>query len=107
MTKRSKFSDVFDLARGGREAAPVEEPLPALPVEEPAPAPDPQPRKRGRPASGKRSDPAYAQVGAYIRRATYHDVQVALLHETPRREFSELVQTLLEEWLGSLRPLRH
>ena len=50
--------------------------------------------------TGKRSDPAFRQVSAWIRRDTYDRVTIRLIREE-RREFSELVQTLLEDWLKS------
>lgn len=56
------------------------------------------PRRRGRP-SGKRSDPTYEQVTAYIRRQTYRDVRIALLAQGNGQEFSELVEELLARWL--------
>ena len=53
---------------------------------------------RGRP-SGKRTDPDFAQVTAYIRKATHHGVKLRLLQEGQGREFSELVEELLAGWL--------
>ncbi len=65
------------------------------------PVAEPQPsQKRGRP-KGKRSDPDYEQVTAYIRKDTHRDVKIALLSEGDGREFSELIQELLEQWLKS------
>jgi len=56
-----------------------------------------QPSKSpGRP-KGKRSDPHYTQVTSYVRKETYKQVKRELLDD--EREFSELVQQLLEEWL--------
>ena len=57
------------------------------------------PRKVGRPKTGKRSDPEYRQVSAWIRRDTYDRVTRRLFVKENRREFSELVQSLLEDWL--------
>jgi hypothetical protein len=54
--------------------------------------------RRGRPA-GKRSDPDYEQVTAYIRKHTHKDVKIALLQEGQGREFSELIEELLSGWL--------
>ncbi len=51
------------------------------------------------PTAGKRSDSDYKQVSAYIRRDTHLKVKLALLQEG--REFSELVEELLTEWLAS------
>jgi hypothetical protein len=57
------------------------------------------PRKVGRPKTGKRSNPDYRQVSAWIRRDTYDRVTRRLLVKENRREFSELVQSLLQDWL--------
>jgi hypothetical protein len=55
-------------------------------------------RTRGRP-TGKRTDPDYSQVTAYIRKSTHHGVKLRLLQEGQGREFSELVEELLAGWL--------
>lgn len=59
--------------------------------------------KIGRPATGKRSNPDYRQVSAWIRRDTYDRVTRRLFLRENRREFSDLVQALLEDWLASSR----
>ena len=46
----------------------------------------------------KRSHPDYEQITAYIRKDTHHAVKVALLNNG-RKEFSELVEDLLRQWL--------
>jgi hypothetical protein len=56
-------------------------------------------RKRGRPA-GKRSDPKVVQVTAYIQKDTHTAVKIALLKEGKKRQFSELVEELLREWIA-------
>lgn len=55
-------------------------------------------KKRGRP-SAKRSDPDFLQVTAYIRKETHRKTKIRLLEEGQGREFSELVEVILEEWL--------
>lgn len=55
---------------------------------------------RGRP-SGKRSDPEYEQVTAYIRKSTYKAAKIALLQEDQQRQFSELIEQLVNSWLQS------
>lgn len=50
----------------------------------------------GRPRA-KRSDPNYMQVTAYLRRATYTAARKRLFDDG--REFSELVEDLVGEWL--------
>lgn len=50
-------------------------------------------RGRGRPP-GKRTNPDYQQVTIYIPRALHDQVKISLIQEG-RKEFSELVETLL------------
>jgi len=89
----SKFKGLLDAAKGREpEAQEAEVNQPQL-VEEAE-----QPPKRGRP-KGKRSHPDYEQVTAYIKKDTYQEIKISLLREGQRREFSELVQELLEDWL--------
>ncbi len=56
-------------------------------------------RKRGRP-TGKRSNPDYVQVTAYIPGALYTEVKIALLRDGGG-EFSDLVTALLSSWMQS------
>ena len=48
---------------------------------------------------GKRSNDEYRQVSAYVRKDTHRRVKMALLEQD--REFSDLVEELLNEWLDS------
>jgi hypothetical protein len=91
----SKFRSILDVAKG-REPEP--EP-PVAQVPPPSPAPPEAPR-RGRPP-GKRSDPTYSQVTAYIPEGLHRKVKIALLIEAEGREFSQLVEALLIDWLKS------
>ena len=79
----SKFKGLLDAARE-REPEPVAKQQPV----------------RGRPR-GKRSNPDYEQVTAYIRRDTYTEVKIALLQQGEGQEFSELVEQMLTEWLST------
>ena len=56
------------------------------------------PPRRGRPP-GKRSHPDFEQITAYIRK-DHHAVKIELL-QSGRKEFSELVEELLHQWLKS------
>ena len=56
--------------------------------------------KRGRPL-GKRSNPDFEQVTAYIRCQTYRQTKIALLQQDELSDFSELVEKLLTEWLST------
>lgn len=97
----SKFKSILSAAKN-RESSPESEELSqnavvnqSQQVVESQPSP-----KRGRP-KGKRSHPDYEQVTAYIRKETHRDIKIALLSEGDGREFSELIQELLEQWLVS------
>ena len=54
--------------------------------------------------AGKRTDPDYTQITAYIRKDTHHAVKLRLLQEG-QREFSELLQELLAGWLQQRKTL--
>ncbi len=85
-----------ELSDAGDELAPVEA---GLQSQAGSPRSLPYERlRRGRPA-GKRTDPEYSQVTAYIRKSTHHAVKVRLLQQGEGREFSELVEELLSDWL--------
>jgi len=63
----------------------------------PPPEPAPGPKQRQRRALGKRSDPDYIQVGAYIPKALNKDVKRLLVDVD--QDFSELVAELLQKWV--------
>ncbi len=93
----SRFRDVMQAARDREAQQP--EPRPAAPV-----AAAPVPAKRGRPATGKRNDPRYEQVAAYVPKELYKRVRIHLMELEPEGEFSALVEYLLTVWLqGGVR----
>ncbi len=97
----SRFSDVINAART-REQEPQESLATSMPPgRQPAPPPAVPPKKRGRPAGGKRNDPEYEQVAAYIPKEVYKRVRMRLLEMDKPREFSDLVEFLLRKWLQS------
>ncbi|MBW4532646.1 MAG: hypothetical protein KME09_01785 [Pleurocapsa minor HA4230-MV1] len=51
-------------------------------------------------STGKRTDPTYKQVGAYVKKDTYLQIQKLLL-DKPDRDFSDLVQELLSTYLDN------
>ena len=53
-----------------------------------------------RKSSGKRADPTYKQVGAYVKKDTYLKIQKLLL-DKPDKDFSDLVQELLSTYLDN------
>lgn len=119
-TKPSKFQGIFQPDEESGEEAVVEKtPLQSIaPVTEPETTLEPPTvpgeiileqesvpnRRTGRPATGKKSDPNYRQVTAYVRKELYRNVTDTLYDEsrgrddTKRKEFSELVDELLERW---------
>jgi hypothetical protein len=60
----------------------------------------PKPKKRGRPP-GKRSDPDFTQITAYLRTKTIEDVKIKLIKQGSTQDFSELIEELLSVWLRS------
>lgn len=57
-----------------------------------------EPQRRSRAKTGKRSDPAYTQVGCYLPRDLNNRVKVKLVGDS--RDFSDLAAELLEKWLS-------
>ena len=84
----SKFKGLIDAANSRENTAPQSAPV-VMPTKR---------RGRGRPR-GKRSDPDFEQITAYVRKDTHQGTKIALLQEGRGREFSELVEDLLAKWL--------
>lgn len=63
------------------------------------------PRRRGRPAGGRRSSADYVPITGYIPKDLYFDLNIARAEEAKemgeQREYSELIEELLKEWLKS------
>jgi hypothetical protein len=51
-------------------------------------------------SSGKRTDPRYKQMTAYVGVETHQRVKEALIQDRQGQEISELVDELLLEWLN-------
>ena len=101
MSKSSPFKKLFE----SREEPP---PLTEQPTESVAksdteqPAPKPEPRKRGRPATGKRSDDGWIGRTYYVKRETDLDVEEELLklrRQGIEVDKSELVEFLMNAWV--------
>jgi hypothetical protein len=56
--------------------------------------------KKGR-SKGKRSNPDFEQVTAYVRKDTYRQTKITLLNREDKLDFSDLVEQLLTEWLST------
>ncbi len=101
----NKFQRFFDARKEqGESEQPVETPPAAAQAVEPQPTPAPDipvtPKRIGRPPGGKKSDPTYQQVTAYVRRATYQKTQVKLWQAGVKKDFSDLVEELLAKWVA-------
>ena len=85
-----------------RVAEPTFDPSVVAPDEKRSPSAETETQspKRGRP-KGKRSDPDYEQVTAYIKKETYRSTKIALLQQGEVQDFSLLVEQLLAEWLST------
>ena len=93
--KTSKFNSILDAAKSQEENTNLEKKKKtSISKEELIPV------KKGRPR-GKRSNPDFEQVTAYIRSKTYRDVKIAILQQSEIEDFSELVEQLLNEWLST------
>ena len=87
----SKFKGLLDAAR---ERTPDDGPAAAPSADAPA-----APRPLGRPR-GKRSDPEYEQITAYVRKETYRALKIKLLTSGDERDASEVIEDLIGAWLG-------
>jgi hypothetical protein len=92
-------TDLFKkLVRDRQEAQPAP-PKSTPPVTPPS---TPEPKRRGRPATGKRSDPNWIGRTYYIRKETDLDVEDELLRlkrQGIELDKSELVEELLKAWV--------
>ncbi|NEQ29859.1 MAG: hypothetical protein F6K04_02460 [Leptolyngbya sp. SIO4C5] len=72
------------------------------PAEPPQSSPEPQKRKRGRPATGKRSDPGWIGRTYYVKEETDIDTELELAmlrRQGVEMDKSELVNSLLDAWV--------
>ena len=97
----SKFKNILDAANKPQDSVEIDRS-----VKEVKKSPPPivesnsQPVKKGRPR-GKRSNPDFEQVTAYVRSKTYRQTKIALLQQSELEDFSELVEELLRKWLST------
>ncbi len=106
MSDNNRFKDVINAARNREQAAPTvpytdrpQEGREHGAVPNQAAQPVREPAKRGRPPGGKRNNPDYEQVAAYVPKELYRQVQIRLLQMEPKGQFSDLVEFLLNKWI--------
>lgn len=97
MKESSKFSNTLAALRPQKQAEEQEE-LAVVPQ-----APELLHKKKGGRPSGKRSNPGYEASSVIIRKGTKKSVQRVLLDDEQGRDFSELVEELLCNWLATQR----
>jgi hypothetical protein len=90
----SKFDHILDAAKGRDKSSAKKSSSKSSPQAD-------APKRRGRPATGKRNDPEFDQTTAYVRKDTYKAVRIALIEDGEERDYSELVEELLAKWLKS------
>ena len=97
----SKFKNILDAANKPEDQNVKDEFVKAVKKSNPPIVDEKsQPVKKGRP-KGKRSNPDFEQVTAYVRSKTYRQTKIALLQQDELSDFSELVEELLSEWLNT------
>jgi len=98
MSGQSPFKKLFEDRQQDTPEPPKETAKPEVP------SPQTEPKKRGRPATGKRSDPDWIGRTFYIKRETDLDVEDELLklkRQGIELDKSELVDFLLAAWVKS------
>jgi hypothetical protein len=98
MAEKRKFLALAELHRQPPEASQAavaaEEPKPAVTLQAPE-------KGRGRPATGKRSNPEWKLYSHFLKRKTQRAAVARLQAEDIDRDLSDVLQELLEEWLKS------
>jgi hypothetical protein len=96
VAEKRKFAALAELHRQPAEAEIPE----AAVVSEPPPATEPPAEKgRGRPATGKRSNPEWKLYSHFLKRQTQRAAVARLQAEDNGRDLSDVLQELLEKWL--------
>jgi hypothetical protein len=93
----SRFGPLMQKLKAKQGETPVDEFDPTL-EEESRPAATVAPARK-RPLA-KKNNPDYTQTTAYVRVKTYNKMKMKLIEEGGK-EYSDLVNELLEEWLAS------
>jgi hypothetical protein len=98
VAEKRKFAALAELHR-----QPLPEPETVeVPEASAPPSAEPQPEKgRGRPATGKRSNPEWKLYSHFLKRRTQRAAVARLQAEDSERDLSDVLQELLEKWLKS------
>lgn len=96
MSGDNKFEGLAQV-RAERRKRLEESPLEVVALEPESTPPLEVPRKRTK--VGKRSDPLYTLTSSFVKTALYDEVVLELMRQGRKREYSELINELLERWL--------
>ena len=100
MAEKRKFAALAELHRQAPEAEAAD--AAASVASAPLPTREPPPeRGRGRPATGKRSNPEWKLYSHFLKRQTQRAAVARLQAEDSDRDLSDVLQELLEQWLKS------
>jgi hypothetical protein len=101
MAEKRKFSALAELHRQPPEAEAPEASQAAVVVDDPELTATPQAAEkgRGRPATGKRSNPEWKLYSHFLKRKTQRAAVARLQAEDNDRDLSDVLQELLEKWL--------
>jgi hypothetical protein len=97
MPEKRKFAALAQLHRPLPEAEDIEPVVESAPMQ-PA-VPQDAGKGRGRPPTGKRSNPDWKLYSHFLKRKTQRAVVARLQAEDEGRDLSDVLQELLENWL--------
>jgi hypothetical protein len=98
MAEKRKFAALAELHRHQTEPEAVE-PAPEAVQQAIVPAAPEEGRGRGRPATGKRSNPEWKLYSHFLKKQTQRAAAARLQAEDTGRDLSDVLQELLEGWL--------
>jgi hypothetical protein len=103
MAEKRKFSALAELHRQPIEAEALVVLEAAAPLSTPSPMAVSQATEkgRGRPATGKRSNPEWKLYSHFLKRKTQRAAVARLQAEDSEQDLSDVLQELLESWLKS------
>lgn len=97
--KRGKFAALADLKNPTADIIEPETPIAETELAAPAAKPKSTGQGRGRPISGKRSNPEYRLFSHYLKRKTQRAAVSKLMAQDDGRDLSDVLQELLERWV--------
>jgi hypothetical protein len=97
MAEKRKFAALAELHHQPTEAEAPEPPV----VSAPPAAEPPAEKGRGRPATGKRSNPEWKLYSHFLKRQTQRAAVARLQAEDSERDLSDVLEELLQKWLKS------